>query len=40
MNILAQQATMSRINQISIFNTDKTNTEYQIMLLKHHLTGK
>ena len=39
MNIQTQQPTMSRINQISIFTTDKTNTEYQITLLKHHLTG-
>ena len=34
-----QQQTMSGINQISVFTTDKTNTEYQITLLKHHLTG-
>ena len=39
MNTQTQQATMSRINQISIFTTDNTNTEYQITLLKNHLTG-
>ena len=38
MNIQIQREIMNPINQISIATTDKTNREYQITLLRQHLT--
>ena len=38
MNTQIQQKIMNQINQISIATTDKTNREYQIKLLRQHLT--
>lgn len=38
MNTQIQQEIMNPINQISIATTDKTNREYQITLLRQHLT--
>lgn len=38
MNTQIQQEIINPINQISIATTDKTNREYQIKLLRQHLT--
>jgi hypothetical protein len=38
MNTQIQQEIMNPINQISTATTDKTNREYQITLLRQHLT--